>query len=133
MAGDDGSDIRSSLTREASGPLSGQVSWLPGRRPTSGLPRARARVAVPSGTCGGGLAGYSGGTAQAFDLLPFSPRLEEHPDVCPESDSVSPVLSIPKAHTLARIRPTRAPFLQLYGVDKEVDREGARYAEGRRH
>ena len=30
---------------------------------------------------GGRLAGYSGGTAQAFDLLPFYPSPRGHPDV----------------------------------------------------
>jgi len=30
-------------------------------------------VAAPYGACESGLAGYSGGTAQAFNLLPFYP------------------------------------------------------------
>jgi hypothetical protein len=50
--------------------MSGQVSWLPGRRVASCLPWGRPQVAV-LGTDGGTLAGYSGGTAQASDLLPF--------------------------------------------------------------
>src|SRR5687767_10230068 len=72
--------IRSSLTREAFGPFVGAGFLASGSsphpRPSPGLV---ARVAVPYGTCGGGLAGYSGGTAQALDLLPFSPRLRGAP------------------------------------------------------
>lgn len=63
----------SSFTREASRyGRSGQVSWLPGLRPSPDLPR----VSPSGGACapeGGGLAGYSGGTAQVFDLLPYYP------------------------------------------------------------
>ncbi len=74
-------DIRSSFTREASGPV--DQGRFPGSRvnaspPTfPGLPSGGAA----SGTCGGGLAGYSGGTAQASDLLPFYPLTAKgHPD-----------------------------------------------------
>jgi hypothetical protein len=53
--------------------VSGQVSWLPGQRLASDLPRITPSGGAAVGAFGSGLAGYSGGTAQAFDLLPFSP------------------------------------------------------------
>ena len=74
-----------------------QVSWLPGQHRFSrtfpdslGLEwfeRIEKRLAGtrPSGSpsserdVGGGLAGYSGGTAQVFDLLPFYPPFMEAP------------------------------------------------------
>ena len=46
----------------------------PGSLPAS-LPSPVTRVAAHAAPVGGGLAGYSGGTAQAFDLLPFSPSM----------------------------------------------------------
>jgi len=64
----------SSLTREASTSCrSGQVSWLPGLRLASDLPRVIPEWRRIVRLKGGGLAGYSGGTAQVFDLLPFYP------------------------------------------------------------
>ena len=47
---------------------------------TSSLPRPfRAEWRRDVGAFGGGLSGYSGGTAQAFDLLPFSPSIRGAP------------------------------------------------------
>ena len=69
----------SSFTREASGSNgSGQVSWLPGHRSSSTFPGFR-RVAALKRLEENGLSGYSGGTAQAFDLLPFSPSIRGAP------------------------------------------------------
>ena len=53
---------------------SGQVSWRPVQRLTFSLPRNDASEwRHPEWCLEGRLAGYSGGTAQVFDLLPFYP------------------------------------------------------------
>ena len=67
-------DIRSSFTREASGPIG--RGRFPGSRvyarPLS-FPGVFPEWRRLQGAIRGGLAGYSGGTAQAFYLLPFYP------------------------------------------------------------
>lgn len=71
---------RSSFTRGSSTDryVPGQVSWLPDRRPPPTFPAPchgpewRTLLAcIASALHGGELPGYSGGTAQVFDLLPF--------------------------------------------------------------
>ena len=64
------------LTREASGPNVEAGFWLPGRRFVSGLPRTRWGSSDGAACAfGDGLAGYSGGTAQAcWTCFPLSPR-----------------------------------------------------------
>jgi hypothetical protein len=85
--------IHSSFTREASGPV--RRGRFPGSRVVALTPRPspdRVRVARHASAHGGGLAGYSGGTAQAFDLLPFSPLpMRGTPIDCPQSEAVGRV------------------------------------------
>ena len=76
--------MRQLLRARSLGAVSGQVSWLPGHGLAPDLPRLAPvggiaewrRALAPEGS---GLAGYSGGTAQAFDLLPYYPPDREAP------------------------------------------------------
>ncbi len=72
----------SSFTREASGSNgSGQVSWLPGHRSSSNLPRLSAEWRRSSAWRRTGSPATVAGPRRFSTCFPFPPRIEGHPDV----------------------------------------------------
>jgi len=72
----------SSFTREASGSNgSGQVSWLPGHRSSSNLPRLSAEWRRSGAWRRTGSPATVAGPRRFSTCFPFPPRIEGHPDV----------------------------------------------------